>query len=67
MLHREWDDKIFAEVMREEGEAKGKAEGIAIGEAKGIMEVARNMKADGNPVELISRYTGLSTEDIAGL
>ena len=60
------------------GEAKGLAKGLAKGEAKGIakaeakareekLESARKMKADGVPSELISKYTGLSVEEIDSL
>ena len=34
---------------------------------EGKAEVARNMKADGEPVEKIMRYTGLSVEFIENL
>ena len=51
---------------------KGKAEGLAEGEAKGraegradaLKEYACRMKADGMAVEMIAKYTGLSTEEI---
>ena len=52
----------------EEGMAKGMEEGRAEGRAEGVeenkRENARRMKGDGLPVELIAKYTGLSTEDI---
>ena len=31
------------------------------------LEIARQMKADGEPVDKIQRYTGLMEEEIAGL
>ncbi len=34
---------------------------------EGKKEVARNMKADGEPMEKIMRYTGLTKEEIEGL
>jgi predicted transposase/invertase (TIGR01784 family) len=37
------------------------------GERKGRRKIARNMKADGEPSEKITRYTGLSAEEIAKL
>jgi predicted transposase/invertase (TIGR01784 family) len=43
------------------------AEGEAKGTAKAKAEDARNMKADNIPVEKISRYTGLSPEEIEKL
>ena len=51
-----------------EGQAKGEAKGRAEGRAEGIeenkRENARKMKADGLSFELISKYTGLSAEEI---
>ncbi|MDR1812275.1 MAG: Rpn family recombination-promoting nuclease/putative transposase [Candidatus Fibromonas sp.] len=59
----------------EDGEAKGKIEGEAIGEARGlekgkiegIAEVAKNMKAKGFDVAMISKATGLAVEEIEKL
>ena len=55
----------------EKGRAEGRAEGLAEGRAEGIntanRENARRMKADGMAAELIAKYTGLSTEEIASL
>ena len=55
-------------------EAKGRAEGEAKGRAEERRrndeerrESARKMKEDNMPVELISKYTGLSSEEIAAL
>jgi predicted transposase/invertase (TIGR01784 family) len=54
-----------------EGEAKGEAKGRAEGRTEGIEENkrdnARKMKADGISFELISKYTGLSEEEIEAL
>jgi hypothetical protein len=54
-----------------EGHAKGHAEGLAEGHAAGLaaghVEDARRMKVDNMPVELISKYTGLTAEEIAAL
>jgi predicted transposase/invertase (TIGR01784 family) len=44
--------------------AVAREEGIAEGERIGRMENARRMKADGMDLALISKYTGLSIEDI---
>ena len=50
-------------------EAKGKAEGISIGEARGekkkAVEIARVMLAKNKSVEEIEEFTGLSKEEIA--
>jgi len=43
----------------EEGKAEGRAEEKS--------EIARQMKADGEPVDKIQRYTGLTAEEIAEL
>lgn len=45
------------------GEEKGRAEGLA--ESK--LAISRKMKADGLSIEMIARYTGLTTEQIAEL
>ena len=47
-----------------EGRMEGRAEGRAEGLAEGRMEVARNMKKLGVPVEIIMQSTGLSEKDI---
>ena len=52
---------------REEGLAKGRAEGLAKGRAEERIEIARNMKANGLPVDLIAACSGLSPEEIAQL
>ena len=54
-----------------EGLAKGREEGLAEGRAEGEMnkglEIARQMKAEGLPLEIIARCTGLSMEQIKDL
>ena len=66
----------YGEVMKKEGFEDGRAagleqgrsEGIAQGEASGRaereIEMARAMKNDNKPIDEISKYTGLSTEEI---
>jgi predicted transposase YdaD len=55
----------------EDATAKGKAEGIAIGEERGELkkakETALSMLVDGLPVETISKYTGLSVHEVEAL
>ena len=73
----DWDSifRTAEKKGREEGLAQGKAEGLAEGKAEGLAEGkaeasrenAKKMKADGVPVELIAKYTGLSPEEIKGL
>jgi predicted transposase/invertase (TIGR01784 family) len=58
-------------VIREGGYIIGKEDGLEEGRAEGRaekqVEVARTMLADGMSPELVSKYTGLSEEDIAKL
>lgn len=53
---------------REEGWEKGREdgleEGIAKGERKKQIEIARQMRTDGIPMDAILKYTGLSEQDI---
>ncbi len=53
----------YGRVMKNEGFEEGKAEGLA----EGKVEIAKAMKADNKPVEEISKYTGLSAEEIEKL
>ena len=50
-------DQIYT--ARGEGRLEGRAEGIA--------DTARKMKADGLPLDVITKYTGLTPEEIAAL
>ena len=54
-------DQIFT--AKGEGRLEGKAEG----RAEGREEDARRMKADNMPIELISKYTGLTVDEIEKL
>ncbi len=58
-------------VGRAEGRAEGLEEGLAKGKAEGIeegkKEMALRMKAEGIPVEIIARCSGLSAEEIEAL
>lgn len=61
---------LFSSGKREglaEGREEGLAEGLAEGKRRQQYEIARQMKADGLPVETIAKYTGLSTDEINGL
>ena len=49
------------------GLMKGYDAGHAKGLAEGILEIAKNMKADGQPSDLIAKFTGLSQEEIEKL
>ena len=52
---------------RQEGEARGEAKGRAEGASARTDEIARNLKADGVSPELVSRYTGLTPEQVQAL
>ena len=47
--------------------AEGMAEGIKQGMAKGILQIARNMKEEGIPLSTIAKLTGLGVEEIEKL
>ena len=55
------------DTARMEGEAKGHAEGKAEGLIEGKRQTAQEMKADGMPVQVIAKYTGLSVAEIESL
>lgn len=57
------DLKNVVDTSRMEGRMEGRTEGI-IAEK---VEIARNMKAEGEPTEKIARYTGLSKDEIEKL
>ena len=59
--------KNYVSYAHEKGKAEGLAEGEAIGEVKGIHKIARNMKSKGVSKETIMEYTGLSAEEVESL
>ncbi|MBX9889972.1 MAG: Rpn family recombination-promoting nuclease/putative transposase [Amoebophilaceae bacterium] len=66
-LSEEEKDKIMRTVARkyiEEGEAKGKFEGIKIGEVKGEAKLLKMMLVNGNSIEEIARITKLPVSRI---
>ena len=52
---------------KEEGREEGRKEGIAIGEERGVLKTARQMKQKGIDWGLIQECTGLSDEEIQNL
>lgn len=48
----------------DEGEAKGKAEGLAEGEKRKALETAHKMRKKGFSIEEICELTGLSWDDV---
>jgi predicted transposase/invertase (TIGR01784 family) len=64
-IKRQYSDTIdIINQERAEGRAEGHAEGHAEGYEEGIYATAKSMKADSLPSEMISKYTGLSVEEI---
>ena len=49
------------------GEKRGRTEGIAIGIQQTQIETARNMLKDGLSADLITKYTGISAQQISEL
>ena len=56
-----WDFEVAKQAEREEG----KAEGIEIGEKKGVIQTAKAMITAGFDIETICKATGLSLENLA--
>ena len=52
---------------RLEGRAEGRAEGINIGAKKTKAGIAKQMKMDGMPMEIIMKYTGFTQDEIEKL
>ena len=63
--------KMMLRREREDGFDEGKLEGIKEGEIKGLREgqisIAKTMKKDGADINLISKYTGLTIDEIEKL
>ena len=51
----------------EQGRAEGEKIGMEKGERNAMLATARNMKADGMSAEIIAKYTGLTSDEIAAL
>ena len=52
---------------RLEGRAEGRAEGINIDARKTKADIAKQMKMDGMPMEIIMKYTGFTQDEIEKL
>ena len=57
----------MAQIDYDSGMKKAMDEGEAKGIEKRNIEIARNMKSDGEPMEKIMRYTGLTEAEIGRL
>lgn len=66
-----WDLFAVTETAEKKGIAKGEAIGMQKGRAEGRaeekLEIAKQMKSDGMPVDMIVKYTGLTTDEIDSL
>jgi len=63
MLYMEWDQEEALAVRYEEGIEQGIEQGIG----QGLEKTARNALAEGVPVELVQKITGLDLETIKAL
>ena len=61
------DNAAALDYAKKEGQEQGFAKGREEGREEGILQVAREMKRIGEPVEKIVLVTGLSEEQIAKL
>ena len=61
------NDLSYERSMIESALIEGEAKGIKEGEAKGKIEIARKMLEDKLPLEKISKYSGLSIDEIKKL
>ena len=64
MLFRELTREEDMEISRLDGFDEGLSQGLEQGRADMRIELARNMKSNGRPIEQISEDTGLSAEEI---
>ncbi len=62
-----WELKGVVDTAYDDGKAEGKEEGLIEGLRKGKLEIARNLKQEGFPIEVIEKVTGLSIEEIKHL
>jgi predicted transposase/invertase (TIGR01784 family) len=59
--------QILKEMYIEDAKEEGREEGREEGKIEGKFEIARSMLADGLPVEIIRKYTGLDESSILSL
>ena len=64
-IDKGWNEGLAEGEAR--GLAKGKAEGLAEGKAKEKVEIAKALKKQGLPIEMISACTGLPVEEVVKL
>ncbi|MBB6458881.1 Rpn family recombination-promoting nuclease/putative transposase [Flammeovirga kamogawensis] len=59
--------EIGIKIGREKGREIGKEEGIEIGEYNNAIKAAKKMLSDGLSIEIVSKYSGLTLEDVKKL
>ncbi|MDE6245724.1 MAG: hypothetical protein K2M50_08725 [Treponemataceae bacterium] len=59
--------EMMLKERHDDGRNEGRTEGIAIGIQQTQIETARNMLKDGLSVDLITKYTGISAQQISEL
>lgn len=64
---RLYNMREMAQIDYNSGMKKAKDEGKIEGKIERNIEIARNMVADGEPIEKIIKYTGLTKENIENL
>ena len=67
MLITEWNTEEAKEVWFEEGLEKGREEGLEKGKETTTANIAKTALAEGLPVDIIRKITGLDTESIRNL
>ena len=65
--YTEWEENYFKMLTLSEERLQGKLEGIKEGIKENSYSIAKTMKKDGADINLISKYTGLSIEEIEKL
>ena len=65
---RKEKDEVYYRNLREENSlARTRRAELRAAKKERALEIAREMKMEGEPVEKIKKYTGLSEEEIEGL
>ena len=65
--YTEWEENYFRMLTLSEERLQGKLEGIKEGRLAEQISMAKAMKKDGADINLISKYTGLSIEEVRNL
>ena len=65
--YTEWEENYFRMLTLSEERLQGKLEGLKEGRLAEQISMAKAMKKDGADINLISKYTGLSIEEVRNL